>query len=116
VFHISAPTHTGSFEKWVPPPPEWLKVNSDAATITEVGTGLVWVARDHKGRILEAGVERLKMQMSPEITEATAARWAIQWASERSWDRLIIESDAKGLISKLYSGNKRTSIHGPFGG
>jgi len=97
---------TGSFEKWLPPPPGWIKINSNAATITKARTGLGWVARDHEGRILEVGVKRLKTQMSAEIAEAAAARWAIQCASERSWDRLIIESDAKGLISKLHSGCK----------
>jgi len=90
VFHASVQMSTRSFEKWVPPPPGWIKVNSDAAIIKEVRIGLGWVACDHEGRILEAGVKRLKTQMSAEIAEAAAARWAIQIASERTWDRVII--------------------------
>jgi len=70
VFHTSVQMSTGSFKKWAPPPPGWIKVNSDAAIIKEVGIGLVWIARDHEGRILEVGVKRLKTQLSKGVVEA----------------------------------------------
>ena len=77
VFNTSVQMSTGSFEQWAPPPPGWIKLNSDAAIVKEVSTGLGWVAHDHKGRILEVRFKCLKTQMSAEITEAEATRWAI---------------------------------------
>uniref|UniRef100_A0A7C9EA03 RNase H type-1 domain-containing protein n=1 Tax=Opuntia streptacantha TaxID=393608 RepID=A0A7C9EA03_OPUST len=47
---------TFSFEKWQPPPSGWIKINTDAAIIKGVGTGLGWVARDCEGKVLVAGV------------------------------------------------------------
>jgi len=97
---------TSSFEKWQRPPPEWIKINTDAAIIKGVGTRLGWVARDCERKVLVAGVQRRRSKKSLEPAKGVALRWALGYASLNTWEWVIIESDALGWISRLQCGRK----------
>ncbi|XP_020701905.1 uncharacterized protein LOC110113605, partial [Dendrobium catenatum] len=43
-----------SIDFWHPPPPEWYKINIDAALRSNYGAGIGGIIRDHKGRFVRA--------------------------------------------------------------
>ena len=95
-----------SFDKWYPPPPGWLKINTEAAILKDFGVGLGWVARDHHGNIVEMGVKRIKASWGADLAEVDAVRVAFSHASKRGWSHVILESDALGFIARLQSGSR----------
>ena len=97
---------SSSFDKWFPPPPEWLKVNTDAAVLRDLGVGFGWVALDHHGNVVEMGVKRIKVPWYAELAEVDAVRFALSHASMRGWNHVILESDAFDFIARLKSGSR----------
>ena len=90
-----------SFDKQYPPLPRWIKVNTDAAILRDLGVGLGWVARDHNENIVKMGVKRIKASWGAEMAKFDAARFALSHASKRGWRYVILESDALGLTARL---------------
>jgi len=85
---------THSFDSWFPPPPGYIKINSDAAVIKGFGAGLGWVARDVRGNVVEIGCKRQAGVYMVDLAEAMAARFALLHAQTRGWKKVVIESDS----------------------
>ena len=79
MFPSSAPALQASGQKdWVPPPSNWIKINSDAA-FSASNSALAVVARNHHGEVIKAW-SKLCTLGSPLITEASAIQWVMQLA------------------------------------
>ncbi|XP_048615896.1 uncharacterized protein LOC125588541 [Brassica napus] len=90
--------------RWRPPPPTWIKCNTDGAWNKESRDGGVgWIARDHQGNLVWAGARKLSNMRSALEVEVEACRWAVQTLSGFGYTRVIIETDSlmlKRLITK----------------
>lgn len=58
----------------------WVKLNSDAAILDRVGTGLGWVTHGDRGCSIEAAVQRCIAMRPSDVAEVEAARLALQHA------------------------------------
>ncbi|KAL0925470.1 hypothetical protein M5K25_003802 [Dendrobium thyrsiflorum] len=82
------------FNCWHPPPPDWIKVNVDAALLPNNKAGIAVVFRDHKGRfILAAGRDFMHWDASK--LELLAVQFIKEFINERLLDckGIIIEGD-----------------------
>ena len=80
VFTPTIVTEPRSFECRERPTNWWVKLNSDAAILDRVGTGLRWVAHDDRGCIIEAAVQRCIAIRPSDVAEVEAAGLALQHA------------------------------------
>uniref|UniRef100_A0A803LLH1 Reverse transcriptase zinc-binding domain-containing protein n=1 Tax=Chenopodium quinoa TaxID=63459 RepID=A0A803LLH1_CHEQI len=79
---------------WKPPAAGLVRVNSDAAVISEVAASIGVVLRDDQGVILAAKVKRIAGKRSVKVLEAMAARLGLQVARDLGYGRVELESDA----------------------
>lgn len=92
-------------EFWTPPPPTFLKLNSDASWNEATGTGGVgWVIRNSSGSLVQAGGKRLKRKRDINLLEFAAIKEEL--SSYLSIDRqrrsaVIVEVDALEVIRVL---------------
>jgi hypothetical protein len=91
---------TMSPEKWKPPPPGWVKLNTDAgfcASSSMAGTSAV--VRDSKGKVLLTAWQFLRHCGSPEEAEAClqGLRLVLEWIKHPT----CIEADCLSLIKAL---------------
>lgn len=57
-------------QRWKPPPPTWIKCNTDGTWKKETGElGIGWVARYHQGNLMWAGARKLARGSSALETE-----------------------------------------------
>ena len=94
---------------WSPPPPSWIKINTDAA-LSSSKVSLAVLARDHNGVPINAWA-RISKNLSPIQAEAEALLWAVKLAKSESWYHIIFEGDAKGVFDSLTS--KKAPQTGP---
>ncbi|KAL0302385.1 UNVERIFIED_CONTAM: hypothetical protein Scaly_2565200 [Sesamum calycinum] len=95
---ISTPTST----RWLTPPADVVKINSDAAIFQESGNfGIGVIALDSQGQCLAWTAIRLHRTISPEVAEAWAVRITIQFAASHGWPRIVLEMDCATLHIKL---------------
>jgi ribonuclease HI len=83
----------GPCAKWLPPPGQVVKLNTDVAVRTSFSTIAV-VARDANGFIHSAWTKHIKV-IDLEVAEAFAILWAIQLAKLEDFQNVIVESDSK---------------------
>lgn len=55
--------------------------------------------RNHKGEVLLAASKRENLSMDPSLAEALGIRWGLQLAKEQQLNKVIIESDAAGVVN-----------------
>ena len=83
----------GPCAKWLPPPGQVVKLNTDAAVHTSF-LSIAVVARDANGFIHSAWTKHIEV-VDPEVAEASAILWAIQLAKLEDFQNVIVESDSK---------------------
>uniref|UniRef100_A0A0D3DA87 RNase H type-1 domain-containing protein n=2 Tax=Brassica oleracea var. oleracea TaxID=109376 RepID=A0A0D3DA87_BRAOL len=99
-------------ERWIPPPQNWLKCNSDGAwDKTKDHCGIGWVLRNHRGDVIWMGGKRLPRVRFPIEVEAKSFRWALSMMVRFNYTNLIFEMDCKELVQALVEKNGRPSIH-----
>ena len=99
---IPAPGHTHAHQSsWSLPPPDWIKINADAALST-THASLVVVARDHLGVPIKIWARIIKVT-SPLVAESEALLWATQLAAKEGWNQVIFEGDAKACFDAVNS-------------
>ena len=99
---IPAPGHTHAHQSsWSPPPPDWIKINVDAALST-THASLAVVARDHLGVPIKIWARIIKVT-SPLLAESEALLWATQLAAKEGWNQVIFEGDAKACFDAVNS-------------
>jgi ribonuclease HI len=86
---------------WFPPLCGILKINVDAAILTDSAMIAV-IARNESSLIVKAWVKQVNT-VDPLVAEATAILWAIQIAKMEKWDAVCFESDSKLVVECLQS-------------
>jgi hypothetical protein len=72
---------------WSPPPTGWLKINVDAPNVGIVCT-------EDRGMLVAAWIKLLDPGPSLQGEAlATLCLWAVKYAKEASWKRVLVESD-----------------------
>lgn len=72
---IQRPTTTNQTKPWIPPPKNWLKLNSDGVWDKERdNSGLGLICRDENGKVLWAGVQAVTKAASSILAEAEALK------------------------------------------
>jgi hypothetical protein len=90
--------------RWTPPPPGTVLINSDAALFEDtksMGAGVV--IRDHRGQCIGACRQHLQGFSSPEFAEPLALLRAVSLAREKELDKVIFATDCLSLVQRLHS-------------
>ncbi len=91
-----------AFTHWIPPPPNMIKLNTDA-TVRTNSFSIAVVARDNLGNIRRAWSKQLNT-IDPVVAKATAITWALEIVNDEGYQQIIVESDSKICI-KAFSEN-----------
>ncbi|XP_024190654.1 uncharacterized protein LOC112194668 [Rosa chinensis] len=83
---------------WTPPPPNYVKVNSDTAWLAPNSTGLGVIIQDVSGSLLGGSTIPVNCS-SVTIAEANALLTGVNLAITVSLKNVIFELDSKDLIS-----------------
>jgi hypothetical protein len=86
-------------EKWIPPPPNWVKLNFDIAIRDSYSTQAM-VCKDSLGRILHLSTN-LSPSCTPNVGEARAALLACSIVASLSYDKFILEGDSEVVVLSL---------------
>jgi hypothetical protein len=86
-------------EIWIPPAPNWVKINFDT-TIHESFSTQVVVCCNFDGCVIHMS-SLISSSYSPNMGEALAARLAISLANSLNIDRFILEGDSVVVIQAL---------------
>jgi hypothetical protein len=92
-------TNAKPVEKWIPPAPNWVKINFDTA-IRESFSAQAAVCRNFDGHIIHMS-SPINSSCSPNMGEALAARLAISLACSLNIDRFILEGNSAMVIQAL---------------
>jgi hypothetical protein len=90
-------------ETWVPPPPNWIKINFDTA-IRDSFFAQAMVCRDSRGQVLHMS-SQISPSCSPNVGEARAAQMACLVAASLSYNHFILEGDSEVVIHALNNPN-----------
>lgn len=85
--------------RWLPPPPNVIKLNVDATFSGSVAKIAV-VARDHNGSVLQAWLKQIA-SFDASCAEAVAIVWALEIASSLNFSCIYVESDAKLCVDAV---------------
>ena len=91
---------------WIPPPPNVVKMNVDAALVGTEAT-LAAVARDSSRTIFNCWTKRLPT-FDPCIVEATAILWSLELAQVIGLPNVEVEGDAKICFEAIMVENAET--------
>jgi reverse transcriptase-like protein len=89
------------YQSWRPPSNGWVKVNFDAYEADNAIRGLGVVVRDSYGKLLVAGVRRIKSLWPVDICEAAAALFGIQVALRIGCEYIHLKGDSLSVISAI---------------
>jgi hypothetical protein len=101
-------------EKWMPPPPQWFKINFDTA-IQDYFSTQAAVCQDHLGHIIKMDT-KISSQCLPNMGEALAANLAVSLAISLNMQRFILEGDSQIIILALQHPNQGRSHTMAWGG
>lgn len=100
-------------DKWKPPPPNVLKINTDGAYVENSHKGgWGYVLRNDKGEVLAAGAGSMQHISEAIHAKSLALLQAINMANELGCNRLIFETDAFVLKQAIMSEAYDNSRHG----
>ncbi|XP_021722930.1 uncharacterized protein LOC110690413 [Chenopodium quinoa] len=88
---------------WKAPSAGLIRVNSDAAVISETSSSIGAVLRNDQGVIVPARVKRFMGKPPVKVLEAMAARMGVQTARELGFSKVELESDALSVINLIKS-------------
>ncbi|KAF7825238.1 ribonuclease H [Senna tora] len=95
---------------WMPPMPNKIKINTDAARISDIEWGLGVVARDSLGNLIFVAASKTLAPDDPSLAEALALRWAMGIAYHNEMLDVVFESDCLVVINNFSKANKDVSI------
>ncbi|XP_021732105.1 uncharacterized protein LOC110698909 [Chenopodium quinoa] len=98
---VGMPIPCLSSRSWLPPPHDFVKINTDASITNEGWVGLGVVARNDEGSVLFAASRRIRAWWSVEIAEAKAIVWALSLGVKFGITNAIIESDCQVIVTRL---------------
>ncbi|XP_059277795.1 uncharacterized protein LOC132031972 [Lycium ferocissimum] len=85
--------------KWIPPPPSFIKLNSDGSCRGELcgGGGVI---RNDKGKLIQAYSMNLGKGTS-NCAEAKALQHGTEWCISEGWRKIIVESDSLLVVQAI---------------
>ncbi|CAL1399885.1 unnamed protein product [Linum trigynum] len=83
---------------WKKPQTGEVKINSDAETLREGGTGIGVVIRGVDGKFILAATRNMQGEMRPDTAEAYAAELGARLAQQCDETRFILETDWLSLV------------------
>ncbi|KAH0650670.1 hypothetical protein KY285_032001 [Solanum tuberosum] len=87
--------------KWVPPPINWFKGNTDGASKGNLGpSSTAFCIRDHEGNLIVAKGVRLQ-ETTNVIAEAIAIRECLVFCRDNMLSQIIIETDSLAMVHIL---------------
>lgn len=102
----SSPRH------WSPPPPDWIKINIDAAIFEATGSvGISSIIRYAAGEFVRARAQKIEVNMQPREAEAVSLKEALSWTKELGFQKCIFETDAKMLADACKGVPGRSFFH-----
>lgn len=101
-------------ERWKPPDPGWVKVNTDGAFYSEPGNGASgMIIRNDMGQVLAVEGRWIPHLGSALMAEAIAARDGLLLAVANGYNKVALEVDNLSLAKALQSGDEdRSEIAG----
>jgi ribonuclease HI len=110
-----APRTPSVVVRWRPPEEGWTKANADGAFSQAHGAGGGGVVlRDHRGVFLAGESLYLPRVSDPERAELLSCQRAVTLAKDMGVQKLILETDCLGAVTKLLSREMDRSGHGPL--
>ncbi|XP_062104232.1 uncharacterized protein LOC133815403 [Humulus lupulus] len=98
---------------WSPPPPGFIKVNSDAALFSSPDRfSFAIVARNQSGELLEARAPCREGLVEPDFAEAIGIKEALSWIKAKGWRNVMVESDSLVSIQAIRSSTPLLSYFG----
>jgi hypothetical protein len=89
---------------WSPPPPGWIKLNSDASFISQgCPSGAGAVARNHDGEVVLAACSLMLNCSDAEDAEAKAALKGISLLVGSGHEKIILEMDCSRVVAAMSS-------------
>lgn len=85
-------------------------VQVDVGLIGEEAISFGCVFKDHDSRISFATSKRECMAVEPAVAEIMAIRWSLTLASKLGLQRVIMQSDAKGVVDCIHGTNKLVNL------
>lgn len=89
--------------RWTPPPDGFIKVNTDAGVVSNLGGQVSAIARDEHGNFIRAAVKIIPAVQHPTLLEAYGILLAFDLLRELSCLQAIIENDCQPLVLALQS-------------
>ena len=101
---VPSPFSTNSQTKWEPPPMDLFKINFDGAIFQEKNeAGLGIIIRNDHGLVMAALTQVIHLPTSVEMVEVLAARRALIFAKELTFDHINLEGDSNIAIRTMKS-------------
>lgn len=97
---------TGPMPRWQPPGEGWVKINTDAGVLSDVGSGLGVVCRKEDGSVLGCEVIQATVRWEVRVAEAKAVLEGLHFARELGLSHIMVESDCLVLIQALQKKNE----------
>ena len=99
--------------KWKVPPTEFYKINFDGAMFKEEDrAGIGVIIRDSQGLVLASMSQVIPLPLTVVELETLAAAKALEFASDLSLGKVILEGDSETIINSL---NDNSPSLAPFG-
>ncbi|KAM6600456.1 hypothetical protein CsatA_020065 [Cannabis sativa] len=91
-------------EHWTKPERNMVKINVDGAIFEAMHSfGFGFIARDCHGEIIEAGSFNKNGTSSPELVELIGIKEALSWIKDKSWGRIVLESDCLLAVQAIHT-------------
>jgi hypothetical protein len=98
---------------WNPPPEGWIMINVDVAIFEDSSRmGLSLVFRNHNDDFIIAIKQGIEKITNPEFAEMLAFRRVVHFATQLSYNQVIMVSDCLSLINKLNAPSRDRSHTG----
>lgn len=99
---------------WNKPPPNWVKINFDAAIFQDVKcSGLGSMIKDEHGTFLSARSRRMDIMLKTKEAQAMSLKEALVWTKEMGFQRCIFETDSMLLVKACKREHGRSFFHTP---
>ncbi|KAF7826438.1 ribonuclease H [Senna tora] len=109
VNNSSTETTTPSLVLWQPPSGSTIKINSDAAKISDNEWSVGVVARDGMGDLIFIAASKIQAPNDPSLAEALAIRWTMGIAYHNNLMDVAFETDCLVVVNSFHNGSKDAS-------
>ena len=98
-----------------PPPATCVKANFDGADFSQdglAGIGIGIIIRNEQGLVMAALAQQIPLPALVEMVEVLVVHWAVVFAKELGFDKVIVEGDSATNITSINGGHMDYSVLG----